>query len=70
MQWCCLLLGRRARQELRSTCFGDLIIEVADGNQFLTLNKERLCKTRSGEDPRDVRHGVGRLVTSRYNRGP
>ena len=29
---------------------------------FIILNKERLCKTRSGEDHRDVRHGVGRLA--------
>ena len=58
----CLVLGRRAREELRSTCFGDLVVEVVDGNQFLSLQTERLSKTRTGGDPRNVRHGVGRLA--------
>ena len=52
----CLSLWRRERTELRAKRFGDLIIEVVDGNQFITLDKERLSKTRQGEDPRNMRH--------------
>ena len=52
----CLSLGRRERTELRAKRFEDLIIEVVDGNQFITLDKERLSKTRQGEDARNMRH--------------
>ena len=63
----CLSLGRRARGELRETRYGDVIIEIVDGNQFITLDKERLSKTRQGEDPRNMRHGVGVLAEDAGN---
>ena len=46
----------------RSLCFGDMHVIVINGHQFLTLNGERVSKSRQGEDVRDVRHGIGVLA--------
>jgi hypothetical protein len=58
----CLVLGRRARSELKSTCLGDLKIECVNGQMFLTVDKERISKMRQGENPRSVKNGVGVLA--------
>ena len=57
-----LILGRRGATEQRSFCFGDMIVIVINGHQFLTLNGERVSKSRQGEDVRDIRHGIGVLA--------
>lgn len=63
----CLILGRRARSELRSTCLGDLVVEVVDGVRFLTLNKDRdtrdnLNSSSSSRLHSDRGGGVGSLA--------
>ena len=57
-----LIPGSRGSGEQRSLCFGDMHIIVVNGHQFLTLNGERVSKSRQGEDVRDIRHGVGVLA--------
>ena len=41
-----LILGRRGSSEQRSLCFGDMHVIVVNGHQFLTLNGERVSKSR------------------------
>ena len=64
----CRSLGRRTSGELRETRYGDVIIEIVDGNQFITLDKKRLSKTRQGEDRRNMPHGVGVLAEDAGNK--
>ena len=57
-----LILGVRGYHEERKLRFGDLTIVVINGHQFLTINAERVSKANQGEEPRDLRHGVGVLA--------
>ena len=51
-------LGRRGYTELYRTRLGDIKVIVNEGVPVLTLCKERVSKTRQGENPQHVRFGV------------
>ena len=51
-------LGRRGYSELFETRLGDLKVTLMDRVPVLSLCKERVSKTRQGERPQHVRHGV------------
>ena len=56
-----MFLGCRGKLELYQRCLGDFLVVNINGEEYLTLSKERMTKTRNGENPRDVRHGVPKL---------
>jgi len=57
----CMFLGFRGGKELRDRRVADLKVITVDGTRYLTIAKERVSKTRNGENPRDTRSGIPKL---------
>jgi hypothetical protein len=52
----CIFFGMRPGKEQRDLCWGDLELKVdAEGVRYVQFSTERQTKTRTGENPRDVR---------------
>ena len=56
-----MYFGFRGRKEIYQLAIGDFKVVTEDGVRYLTLVRERITKTRSGERPRSARHGMPRL---------
>ena len=67
MAMICMFLGCRGGNELYKRCLGDLKVTNKSGIRYLTLSKERVMKTRSGENPRDIRFGLPTLRELKNN---
>ena len=52
----CIYFGMRPGKEQRDLCWGDLQLKTdSEGNRFVEFSKERQTKTRTGENPRNLR---------------
>ena len=52
----CTFFGMRPGKEQRDLCWGDLQLKTdSEGNRFIEFNIERQTKTRTGENPRNIR---------------
>ena len=54
---CTSYFGMRTGKEIHQLCWGDvkLGLDDASGLEYITLDTERQTKTRTGENPRDIR---------------
>ena len=54
---CTTHFGMRTGKEIHTLCWGDvsLGIDFETGEEFITFDTERQTKTRTGENPRDIR---------------
>jgi hypothetical protein len=50
-----MFFGLRANQEHRDLCWGDVVLGVDDGLEFIEYRTERSTKTRTGANPRNTR---------------
>ena len=57
-----MLFGYRGRGELKNIKYGDFKVICENGNLFLTLDRERVTKTRQGETPRNGRLEMPKLA--------
>ena len=58
----------RPGQEQRDLCWGDLEIKTnADGLRYVKFSTERQTKTRTGENPKNVRESKPKMFENRDN---
>lgn len=50
-----MFFGLRANQEHRDLCWGDVVLGVDDGHEYIEYRTERSTKTRTGANPRNTR---------------
>ena len=67
----CIYFGMRPGQEQRDLCWGDLEIKTnADGLRYAKFFTERQTKTRTGENPKNVRESKPKMFENRNNPEP
>ena len=64
----CTFFGMRPGKEQRDLCWGDLQLKTdSEGNRFIEFNKERQAKTRTGENPRNIRENKPQMYENKSN---
>ena len=64
----CTFFGMRPGKEQRDLCWGDLQLKTdSEGNRFIEFNKERQTKTRTGENPRNIREKKPQMYENKSN---
>ena len=64
----CTFFGMRPGKEQRNLCWGDLQLKTdSEGNCFIEFNKERQAKTRTGENPRNIREKKPQMYENKSN---
>ena len=64
----CTFFGTRPGKEQRDLCWGDLQLKTdSKGNSFIEFNIERQTKTRTGENPRDIREKKPKMYEDKSN---
>ena len=58
----------RPGKEQKDLCWGDLQLETdSEGNRFVEFSKERQTKTRTGENPRNLREKKPQMYENKNN---
>ena len=64
----CTFFGMRPGKKQRDLCWGDLQLKTdSEGNRFIEFNKERQTKTRTGENPRNIREKKPQMYENKSN---
>lgn len=64
----CTFFGMRPGKEQRDLCWGDLQLKTdSEGNCFIEFNIERQTKTRTGENPRNIREKKPKMYEDKSN---
>ena len=64
----CTFFGMRPGKEQRDLCWGDLQLKTdSEGKRFIEFNKERQTKTRTGENPRNIREKKPQMYENKSN---
>ena len=64
----CTFFGMRPGKEQRDLCWGDLQLKTdSEGNRVIEFNKERQTKTRTGENPRNIREKKPQMYENKSN---
>ena len=64
----CIYFGMRPGKEQRDLCWGDLQLKTdSEGNRFVEFSKERQTKTRTGENPRNLREKKPQMYENKNN---
>ena len=64
----CIYFGMRPGEEQRDLCWGDLQLKTgSEGNRFAEFSKERQTKTRTGENPRNLRKEKPQMYENKNN---
>ena len=64
----CIYFGMRSGKEQRDLCWGDLQLKTdSEGNRFVEFSQERQTKTRTGENPRNVREKKPQMYENKNN---
>ena len=64
----CTFFGMRPGKEHRDLCWGDLQLKTdSEGNRFIKFNIERQTKTRTGENPRNIREKKPKMYEDKSN---
>ena len=65
-----IYFGMRPGKEQRDLCWGDLQLKTdSEGNCFFEFSQERQTKTRTGENPRNVREKKPQMYENKNNSG-
>ena len=64
----CTFFGMRPGKEQRDLCWGDLQLKTdSEGNRFIEFNIDRQTKTRTGENPRNIRETKPKMYEDKSN---
>ena len=64
----CIYFGMRPYKEHRDLCWGDLQLKTdSEGSRFVEFSKERQTKTRTGENPRNLREKKPQMYENKNN---
>ena len=64
----CISFGLRPGKEQRDLCWGDLQLKTdSEGNRFVEFSQERQTKTRTGENPQNLREKKHQMYENKNN---